>query len=158
MMFDHTWERFIVFKEDISKFPMADTVLKSLQTNKTEERINDGDNLHFVVRRDGKKRWELRYKKPLTGKWSFLGLVTYPQVSGKLARSKASDARVLLSNGIAPKDFEKQQKHTIQNSDEFTFKKLAVEYCASKTWANDTCVRNEGALRNHVYPSMENRD
>ena len=48
-MCDHTRKRFIVFKEDISKFPMADTVLKALETNKAEERINDGDNLYFVI-------------------------------------------------------------------------------------------------------------
>ena len=44
-----------MFKEDISKFPMADTVLKALETNKAEERINDGDNLYFVIKNDGKK-------------------------------------------------------------------------------------------------------
>ena len=67
--FDCVWpytEKFIVFKEDISKFPMADTVLKALETNKAEERINDGDNLYFFIKNNGKKRWEFRYKKPST--------------------------------------------------------------------------------------------
>lgn len=56
---------------------MADTVLKALETNKAEERINDGDSLYFVIKGDGKKRWEFRYKKP-NGKWSWLGLGGYP--------------------------------------------------------------------------------
>lgn len=159
-MCDHTRKRFIVFKEDISKFPMADTVLKALETNKAEERINDGDNLYFVIKKDGKKRCEFRYKKPATGKWTFIGLGSYPQVSGKLARQKAMEARNQLSDGIDPKDAKDQQKQDQiqQSSGEFLFQKLAEEYYASKTWTNDTRVRNEGALRNHVYPLMGSRD
>ena len=149
-----------MFKEDISKFPMADTVLKALETNKAEERINDGDNLYFVIKNDGKKRWEFRYKKPSTGKWTFIGLGSYPQVSAKLARQKAKEARNQLSDGIDPKDAKDQQKQNQiqESSGEFLFQKLAEEYCASKTWTNDTRVRNEGALRNHVYPLMGSRD
>jgi len=31
------------------------------------------------------------------------------------------------------------------------FQKIAEEYFENKIWTNDTRVRNEGVLRNHVY-------
>lgn len=137
---------------------MKDTVLSSLEPESKEYRINDGDNLHFVVNPKGNKRWELRYKKPSDLKWSWLGLGTYPEVSGKLARQKAEDARQLLADGIDPKEHREEQKQALLNSDQFSFKSLAEEYCKSKNWTDATRVRNEGALRNHVYPVMGNRD
>lgn len=135
---------------------MKDTVLSSLESESKEYRINDGNNLHFVVSPKGNKRWELRYKKPSNLKQSWLGLGTYTEVCGKLARQKAEDARNLLSNGIDPREHREEQKQALLNSDQFSFKKLAEEYCNSKTWVDGTRVRNEGALENHVYPTMGN--
>lgn len=145
-------------RTDFIKKPMKDTVLGSLESESKEYRINDGNNLHFVISPKGNKRWELRYKKPSNLKQSWLGLGTYPEVSGKLARQKAEDARKLLSNGIDPREHREELKQALLNSDQFSFKKLAEEYCNSKTWVDGTRVRNEGALENHVYPSMGNRD
>lgn len=138
---------------------MKDTVLSSLEPEAhTEYRINDGDNLHFVVSPKGNKRWDFRYKNPLTQKWNWMGLGAYPEVSGKLARQKAAAARELLADGIDPKEHRDQEKQALLNSDKFSFKSLAVEYCNNKTWTDGTRTRNEGALNNHVYPLMGNRD
>lgn len=145
-------------KADIKKFPMQDTTLSSLESELKEYRVNDGENLHFVVHPKGNKRWELRYKKPSNLKWTWLGLGTYPEISGKLARQKAAEARKLVANGIDPKEQRDQEKQELLNSDQFSFKNLAVEYCNSKTWTDGTRTRNEGALNNHVYPLMGNRD
>ena len=60
-------------RDDVNKFPMKDTTLSALESEEKEYRLNNGDNLYFVVNPKGNKRWELRYKKPSTGKWSFLG-------------------------------------------------------------------------------------
>ena len=75
-------------KADVKKFPMKDTTLSALEPESKEYRINDGENLHFVVTSKGNKRWELRYKKPSTGKWSWLGLGTYPERSKKATFSR----------------------------------------------------------------------
>ena len=47
-------------KADVKKFPMKDTTLSALEPESKEYRINDGENLHFVVTAKGNKRWELR--------------------------------------------------------------------------------------------------
>ncbi len=145
-------------KSEIKSYPMRDTVLSSLEAQEKEYRVNDGKNLHFLVNPKGHKRWELRYKKPSTGKWTWLSLGTYPEVSGRLARQKAEDARQLLADGIDPREHREEQKQALLNSDQFSFKSLAKEYCKSKKWTDATRVRNEGALANHVYPTMGNRD
>lgn len=140
------------------KLKMKDTVLSSLEPESKEYKINDGGNLHFIVSPKGNKRWELRYKRPSDLKWTWLGLGTYPEVSGKFARQKADEARLLLADGKDPKEHKEEQKRALLNSDQFSFKSLAEEYCKSKKWTDATRVRNEGALANHVYPTMGNRD
>ncbi len=137
---------------------MQDTILSSLKAELKEYRVNDGENLHFVVHPKGNKRWELRYKKPSDLKWTWFGLGSYPEISGKLARQKAAEARKLLADGIDPKERRDQEKLALLNSDQFSFKSLAEEYCKSKTWVDGTRTRNEGALANHVYPTMGKRD
>ncbi|MBR7688285.1 tyrosine-type recombinase/integrase [Acinetobacter nosocomialis] len=138
------------------KKPMKDAVLLSLEAELKEYRINDGDNLHFVVSPKGNKRWDLRYKSPASGKWTWLGLGTYPEVSGKRARLQAQEWLQKIADGIDPMDYKNQQKQ-IENG-EHTFKNLALEYCNGKTWTDGTRVRNEGALTNHVYDVMGKRD
>ncbi|TPS36925.1 tyrosine-type recombinase/integrase, partial [Acinetobacter baumannii] len=145
-------------KADIKRFPMQDSTLSSLEPDLKEYRVNDGENLHFVVHPKGNKRWELRYKKPSDLKWTWLGLGAYPEISGKLARQKAAEARQLLANGIDPKEYKEEQKQALLNSDQFSFNNLAEEYCNSKKWTDATRTRNVGALNNHVYPVMGSRD
>ncbi|MCT9253215.1 tyrosine-type recombinase/integrase [Acinetobacter baumannii] len=145
-------------KADIKRFPMQDSTLSSLEPDLKEYRVNDGENLHFVVHPKGNKRWELRYKKPSDLKWTWLGLGAYPEISGKLARQKAVEARQLLANGIDPKEYKEEQKQALFNSDQFSFNNLAEEYCNSKKWTDATRTRNVGALNNHVYPVMGSRD
>lgn len=90
-------------RADIKRRPLADTVLASLEPEAKEYRESYGiDRIYFVVNQSGRKRWEWRYKKPATGKWSWLGLGTYPDVSAKGARAKAMAASDLLDQGIDP--------------------------------------------------------
>lgn len=89
-------------RTDIKRRPLADTVLSSLDPEAKEYRENYGtDRLYLVVSPNGRKRWELRFKKQ-TGAWSWMGLGGYPEVSAKRAREKARDAIDLIDQGIDP--------------------------------------------------------
>lgn len=89
-------------RTDIKRRPLADTVLSSLDPEAKEYRENYGtDRLYFVVSPNGRKRWELRFKKQ-TGAWSWMGLGGYPEVSAKRAREKAREAIDLIDQGIDP--------------------------------------------------------
>lgn len=145
-------------KHEIKRFPLSDTTLHALEEDEKEYRVNDGNNLYFVVNPNGKKRWELRYKRPSDGKWTWLGLGSHSNVSGKLARQKAVELRKIISEGQDPKVIKDSQKKAISESEIFNFQKLAEDFCASKKWTPETRSRNEGALKNHIYPVMGNRD
>lgn len=145
-------------KADVKKLPMRDTVLSALESESKDYRINDGENLHFVVTAKGNKRWELRYKKPSTGKWSWLGLGAYPEVGGKWARQKADEARKLLSQGIDPVLQKAEERQADLEQSSFTLQQLAQDYYTTKTWTPSTKTRNIGALNNHVFPIMGKRD
>lgn len=89
-------------RNDIKRRPLADTVLASLEPEAKEYRETYGvDRIYFVVSPNGRKRWELRYKKP-SGSWSFMGLGGYPEVSAKRAREKASQVMALIDQGVDP--------------------------------------------------------
>ena len=137
---------------------MKDTVLAALESENTEYRLNNGDNLYFVVNPKGNKRWELRYKKPSTGKWSYLGLGAYPAVGSKWAKQKADDARKLISQGIDPVVQRVEERQKALEIGAFTFERLAEEYYETKSWTIATKIRNVGALKNHVFASMGKRD
>lgn len=137
---------------------MRDTVLGSLEAEEKEYRINDGNNLHFVVHPKGNKRWELRYKKPSTGKWSWVGLGTYPEVGGSFARKKADEARKLIAQGVDPVVQKAEVRLATLEQGAFNFQQLAEEFYLTKTWTPDTKARNVGALNNHVMPTMGKKD
>lgn len=148
--------RKIMKRNQIKKRPLSDTTLANLEPEDQEYRELDGNSLYFRVKSNGTKSWQLRYKIPTTNKWTWLGIGGYPQTSGQLAREKAKDWLKLIADGIDPKTY-KQEQQQVENGNN-TFKKLAIEYCDGKTWTDDTRTRNEGALKNHVYPTMGNRD
>lgn len=84
---------------------MAEKLLtdRSCKAAKPRERIYykaDGNGLRLQIRPNGAKYWLLHYT--LAGRESTLGLGTYPEVGLVDVRSKATDARKLIAQGIHP--------------------------------------------------------
>lgn len=145
-------------RSDIKRRPLGDSVLANLEAEEKEYRVKDSDNLYFRVKVNGNKSWQLRYKNE-NGIWTWHGLGAYPEVSGKLARKKANEIRKIISDGYDLKLFKQTQMQSKLVGGGFDFISLAQEYCDStKTWVSATRKRNEGALKNHIYPVMGNRD
>lgn len=102
-------------RSEIKRRPLSDTALAGLEPDTKEYRELDGSSLYFRVKTDGQKSWQLRYKKP-DGKWSWLGLGGYPEVSGSVARQKAAELRADAADGknpIVTKQARKKQKGTL---------------------------------------------
>ena len=137
-------------RTEIKRRPLADTVIASLEADSKEYREHDGNNVYLRVRPDGKKSWQLRYKKA-DGKWSWIGLGSYPTVSGSAARQKAVDLRASTADGSNPLATIRAQKAAALESASNTFEKLAREWYASKRkgWTAGTAVRTIGALELH---------
>lgn len=106
---------------------MADTVLATLEPEAKEYRELDGNGLYFRVKPDGGKSWQLRYKNA-TGKWSWIGLGSYPEISGALARKKSSDHQAMISRGIDPLQHKRSAKQLAQQASTRTFRSAAEDW------------------------------
>ncbi len=145
-------------RSEIKRRPLADTVLATLEPESSVYRELDGNGLYFRVKPSGQKSWELRYKKA-DGKWSWLGMGGYPEVSGALARQKAAklrDSTAKDGSALATKRAIRASEIEAANN---TFEHLAREWYAvkCKTWTEGTAVRTIGALEKHVFPVFGKR-
>lgn len=145
-------------REEIKRRPLSDTALANLEPESKEYRELDGKGLYFRVKPDGNKSWQLRYKKP-DGKWSWLGIGGYPEISGQLARKKAQELITDISKGENPIITKQERKRKELEDNNATFEVLAREWLDTKQnrWVADTMTRNKGALEKHIYPFFGKR-
>lgn len=72
-------------RSEIKRRPLSDNVIANLEAELKEYRELDGEGLYFRVKPDGK--------------WTWLGMGTHPELSGKSARKKASQIIQNISHG-----------------------------------------------------------
>jgi len=137
---------------------LADTVLTALEPDAKEYRVLDGSNLYFRVKPNGSKSWQFRYKKP-DGKWSWIGLGGYPEISGSLARKKADQLRGDAAKGDNPIVSKRTREAESLEAANSTFEVLAREWYTNKrqNWTDGTASRVIGALQKHVFPKFGKR-
>lgn len=145
-------------RSEIKRRPLSDTTLAGLEPDLKEYRELDANGLYFRVKPDGQKSWQLRYKKT-DGKWSWLGLGGYPEVSGAAARAKAADLRADTAEGRNPMVTKQARKAAEAQAANDTFETLAREWHASRIggWHAGTAKRIMGALERHVFPTFGQR-
>lgn len=144
-------------RSDIKRRPLADTVLASLEPEKTEYRESYGvDRLYFVVSANGRKRWEFRYKRA-DGKWSWHGLGTYPEVSAKRAREKAGEALGLIEGGVDLAQHKTSAKKAAEVATANTFRAHAEAWYQKKEMsgrADSTLGKIRTYLDKDILPAL----
>lgn len=145
-------------RSDIKRRPLADTVLSSLEPEAKEYRETYGiDRIYFVVSANGRKRWEFRYKRIADGKWSWLGLGGYPEVSAKRAREKAADALELIESGIEPANQKQAAKKAQEAATETLFRSVATAWLEKKEKggrAESTLDKIRTYLEKDIFPAL----
>ncbi len=95
----------------------------------------------------------------VNGKWSWLGLGTYPTIKGALARKKAAEFSEKISNGesLTTKNMVKQQN--IENEN-LRFKVLMFDWLDTKksNWGTDTYDKAVKSIKRHIIPEFGERD
>lgn len=139
----------------IKRRPLADTVLSRLEPEAKEYRESYGvDRLYFVVSPSGRKRWEVRYKKPDAGRWAWLGAGTYPDVTAKAARNKAAEVAGMVAEGVDPVQRRREERTGEGRSGPFEV--TAWEWVAHRLAEGDFTPNTEyqarGVLNNDVLP------
>lgn len=112
----------------------------------------DGGGLTFTLSAAGTAAWVLRYRHG--GKGRELTLGQYPDVSLKLARQRAGDARADVQGG-ADVARERQREKT-ESTAAKSFKQLAADYMAKATLAPSTRKQRTQHVNSVICPRLGN--
>ncbi|MBC5831901.1 integrase domain-containing protein [Vibrio metschnikovii] len=119
-------------------------------------RLGDGGGLYLLIRPSGFKAWECRYMKPNTGKATFSGLGSYPDVSLAEARDKATEIRKMVADNIDPKLLKAEQRAKTTSEMNSTFKVVADLWIDTKRHRikPKTIEGNWRKLELYAFPSI----
>lgn len=119
-------------------------------------RLSDGNGLYLLVRTSGFKAWECRYIKPATGKPTFSGLGSYPDVSLADARDKAAEIRKMIAENIDPQLLKAEQKAKSSSEMGNTFQAVAELWMDTKRHRlkEKTIEGNWRKLELYAFPSL----
>ena len=84
-----------------------DTFVRTVTANGKATKRADGDGMYLVVTLTG-MYWRLDYRH--LGRRKTLALGTYPETSPGTARSRSSEARTMLADGLDPGDEQRKAK------------------------------------------------
>ncbi|MDN7131977.1 tyrosine-type recombinase/integrase [Halomonas sp. MC140] len=145
-------------RSEIRSKPMAERVVAALEPEDKAYRVSDGAGLYLYVRTDAGKSWELRYRKP-DGKYSWLGLGSYPDVKPKEARQRAAEAKELIAQGTTPRQHKKDQEAQAQVSSQETLAALMDEWHVMKAKTVDAASLRKIwlSIEKHLLPAMGNK-
>jgi integrase len=133
---------------------LSESACKSAKPKDKVYYLNDGKGLRLRVRPDGSRTWIFRYRYDL--KENNIGLGPYPQVTIKVARTKAEQNRQIIALGKNPSVEKKaaKTKQLIKNS--HTFGVIAKEWIEHNkdTWSESHLERNQGLLRRYLLPDL----
>lgn len=118
-------------------------------------RINDGGGLYLLVKPNKLKYWEFRYKNRITGKTTMLGLGSLDVLTLKQARDKAHDMRVLLNEGIDPKQYRLDKKAKLKEELASTFFVVAEGWIETKSKLKPKTIQgNWRKLELYAFPKF----
>lgn len=129
---------------------LSDTQIKALKPRAKPYKKSDADGLFLIVRPDGAKWWRQKYR--LNGREKLLSVGIYPDVSLALARSKRSEIRRQLAQGIDPSAARKAVKVATAN----TFEAVAAEWLTKRAAevSAQTVETDRARLERWVFPSV----
>lgn len=107
---------------------------KTIKSKSKAGRYADGGGLYLNVKETGSKSWVFMWV--LNRKRKLIGLGSYPDVCLALARSRATECRQILVDGLDPK--EERDKEAIELAGMPTFEACAKQYIEihEPTWSN----------------------
>jgi integrase len=120
-------------------------------------KLADGKGMYLYVTTKSQKYWRLDYR--FGGKRKTLALGVYPEVSLADARAKCNDAKKQVSNDLDPNDTKRIAKVTKTQSQENSFKALALEWFAQRQspWSESHRERVDRMLHKELFPQLGRR-
>ncbi|MFT5659716.1 MAG: integrase [Sulfurimonas sp.] len=140
--------------------PLTDTEIKNTKKQNKDYALSDGKGLQLLIKSSGVKSWEFRYNSPTLQKRRKTSLGSYPDVTLANARKKRNIRLELISQGIDPIDYYKEQNKLKEQQSNNNFKQIAEDWLnfdATKTIA-DTNKKKRSMFKNSIYPFLENQN
>jgi integrase len=106
--------------------PLTAIEIKEAKAEATQYKMTDGEGMFLLVKPNGGKYWQLKYR--YNGKEKLISLGVFPKTSLKEARNKRAEVKKLLSEKIDPSAERKMSKQQLALNHENNFKAIAVEW------------------------------
>jgi len=142
---------------------VLDVKLRNAKPTDKVYRITVGDNLYLEIMPSGKKVWRMRYRQSGSKSESIYTIGNYPLVTQVTARTEAQQAKQLISEGINPTQYRKEQRKAAQakrDSDTLTFEKIARQWHEERLnagkWKESHAAKIIKSLENDVFPMIGN--
>jgi integrase len=132
---------------------LTDFTVRKAKPREKAYRLSDGDGLHLLVRPNGSKLWQLRYR--FQKKQNTLSFGPYPHVSLLDARQKRDEAKRILYQGADPAAQKQLEKIAADNAARQTFGLIADEYIdqmRAKGAAHSTITKTTWLLKDLASP------
>ncbi|EDT2963630.1 DUF4102 domain-containing protein [Salmonella enterica subsp. enterica] len=136
--------------------PLSATEVQKAKPASKPYYLFDGRGLCFQVTPKGRKYWHCRYKRPSTGKMTFVSLGAYPDLSLADARLEHQKFLALLAKGIDPKALEREAQQQVKIAEETRFRVVAEKWHSTKK-AKVTEQHHAqiwSSLENNVLPAI----
>ncbi|AVH14352.1 tyrosine-type recombinase/integrase [Acinetobacter indicus] len=133
---------------------LTDTQYAALKAKESEYRISDIAGLYLKVGIAGKKSWQLRLKNT-AGKWTWLGLGSYPTISVKEARSLA----IKYQNGELNLKTKNEKILEAKQQENLLFGNLLIKWMNTKrgVWTEQTFKKEYQSIEKHILPVFGDR-
>lgn len=127
---------------------LTDTAIRGAKPAEKQQKLFDGNGLFLLVKPNGAKSWRLKYR--FQGKEKLITLGSYPMVSLKEARERATVARKALESGVDPSAQRKREKNMAQN----TFELVAREWHEIQTakWSATYAEATLNRMQRNLFP------
>lgn len=132
---------------------LSEFTIRKAKPREKAYRLSDGAGLHLLVRKNGSKLWQMRYRHQ--GKENVLSFGQYPLVTLAEARKKRDGAKKQLIDGTDPAEQRRLDKIAAETAARRTFGLLADEYIqrmVEKGSANATIAKTTWLLKNLAEP------
>jgi len=138
--------------------PLSDSEIKTAKEKDKVYNLSDGNGLALRVKPNGTKSWIFTFQRPITKKRAAMSFGTYPDVTLKAARAKASDARSSLSEEIDPSKKRKESENHKLNESKNTLLAVATEWIKVKRSKVTDDHANDiwRSLELHIFPDLGN--
>ncbi len=136
---------------------LSDVKIRNSKPREKAYRLNDGEGLYLVVRPNGGRYWQFRYR--FAEKEKSLSLGKYPRVSLVEARRRKVATLNRLDGGIDPSARRKQEKLLAVFRERNSFLAIAGEWRDrnAAVWTEERTKQTWGRLSNHVLPYLGSR-